>query len=91
MNFIFIFSPVDDSSYFYLYRISYMWYNPLGLAITLIVGYVTSLITNKIFYKNAREPEPNLFFPFLAARIRRRREDTQKTTNSQVFVLENRK
>ncbi|XP_050591200.1 putative sodium-dependent multivitamin transporter [Bombus affinis] len=82
---------VNDSSYFYLYRISYMWYNPLGLTITLIVGYVTSLITNKIFYKNAREPEPNLFFPFLAARIRRRREDAQKTTNSQVFVLENRK
>ncbi|XP_076302458.1 putative sodium-dependent multivitamin transporter [Lasioglossum baleicum] len=82
---------VDDSSYFYLYRISYVWYNPLGLFITLIVGYITSLITSRIFHKNAREPDPSLFVPLLASRIRRRRQDAEKTTNSQVLVLENRK
>ncbi|CAL7950460.1 unnamed protein product [Xylocopa violacea] len=81
----------DDSSYFYLYRISYMWYNPLGLLITMVVGYVISLITNRIFRKDAREPDPSLFIPFLASRIRRRREDAAKTTSSQVFVLEHRK
>ncbi|XP_076762932.1 putative sodium-dependent multivitamin transporter isoform X1 [Xylocopa sonorina] len=81
----------DESSYFYLYRVSYMWYNPLGLLITMVVGYVISLITNRIFRKDAREPDPSLFIPFLASRIRRRREDAAKTTSSQVFVLEHRK
>ncbi|KAF3425527.1 hypothetical protein E2986_05638 [Frieseomelitta varia] len=84
-------NPVDDSSYFYLYRISYLWYNPLGLIITLIMGYLISLITNKILYKNARELEPSLFTPLLASRIRRRRQDADKTTSSQLFVLENRR
>ncbi|KAK9295989.1 hypothetical protein QLX08_009846 [Tetragonisca angustula] len=83
--------PVDESSYFYLYRISYLWYNPLGLIITLIIGYLTSLITNKILYKNSRELEPSLFTPLLASRIRRRRQDADKTTSSQLFVLENRR
>ncbi|XP_026675242.1 putative sodium-dependent multivitamin transporter isoform X4 [Ceratina calcarata] len=82
---------IDNSSYLYLYRISYMWYTPLGLVITLLVGYVTSLVTNRILYKNARELNPSLFVPMLAARIRRRREDAAKTTSSQMFVLENRK
>lgn len=85
------FRHVDDSSYFYLYRVSYIWYNPLGFLITLIVGYVTSLITSRIFHKDAREPDPSLFVPFLASRIRRRRQNEGKTTNSQVFVLESRK
>ncbi|KAK1122172.1 hypothetical protein K0M31_009398 [Melipona bicolor] len=90
-DFASIFSSMDESSYFYLYRISYLWYNPLGLTITLIIGYLISLITNKILYKNAREPEPSLFTPLLASRIRRRRQDADKTTSSQLFVLENRR
>ncbi|XP_076633026.1 putative sodium-dependent multivitamin transporter [Colletes latitarsis] len=76
---------------FYLYRISYMWYSPLGLVITLVVGYLTSLATKRIFHKNTPEPDPNLFIPLLASRIRRRRRDAEKTTNSQLFVLENRR
>ncbi|XP_054011850.1 putative sodium-dependent multivitamin transporter [Hylaeus anthracinus] len=76
---------------FYLYRISYMWYSPMGLFITLVVGYLTSLAAKRIFHKNAREPDPNLFVPLLASRIRRRRLNADKTTNSQMFVLESRK
>ncbi|XP_077271822.1 putative sodium-dependent multivitamin transporter [Temnothorax americanus] len=77
-----------DQSYFYLYRISYLWYNPIGLTITLIVGYVASIIVRLIQGGNDIEHDPSLFVPFLAARIRRRRQDAQKTTNSQLFVLE---
>ncbi|XP_076388479.1 putative sodium-dependent multivitamin transporter isoform X1 [Megachile rotundata] len=84
-------APPEDSSYFYLYRISYMWYSPMGLGITLIVGYLTSLVARRICHRDSREPDPNLFTPLLASRIKRRREDAEKTRNSQVFVLESRR
>ncbi|XP_029165798.1 putative sodium-dependent multivitamin transporter [Nylanderia fulva] len=78
----------DNSSYFYLYRISYLWYNPMGLIITLVVGYTASLAVQFIQRRSIIEHDPSLFMPFVAARIRRRRQDAQKTTNSQLFVLE---
>lgn len=78
----------DSSSYFYLYRISYLWYNPMGLTITLVVGYTASFIVRLIQRRNIIEHDPSLFMPFVASRIRRRRQDEQKTTNSQLFVLE---
>ncbi|XP_011880850.1 PREDICTED: putative sodium-dependent multivitamin transporter [Vollenhovia emeryi] len=78
----------DQSSYFYLYRISYLWYNPIGLTITLIVGYLASIIIRLIKGGNNIEHDASLFVPFVAARIRRRRQDAQKTANSQLFVLE---
>nr|XP_034178422.1 putative sodium-dependent multivitamin transporter [Osmia lignaria] len=84
-------APPEDPSYFYLYRISYMWYSPMGLTITLLVGYLTSLLAKRICQKDTREPDPNLFTPLLASRIKRRREDAEKTRSSQVFVLENRR
>ena len=34
------------------------------------------------------EPDPSLFTPLIAARIRRRRQDASKTTSSQIFTLE---
>ncbi|KAL6263383.1 hypothetical protein P5V15_006174 [Pogonomyrmex californicus] len=79
---------LDQSSYFYLYRISYLWYNPIGLTITLLVGYIASIIVQRIQRKSNIEHDPSLFVPFVANRIRRRRQDAQKTTNSQLFVLE---
>ncbi|XP_014473632.1 PREDICTED: putative sodium-dependent multivitamin transporter [Dinoponera quadriceps] len=78
----------DKSSYFYLYRISHIWYNPIGLTITIIVGYIASIIIRLIRPENNIEYDPSLFVPFLAARIRRRRQDAEKTTGSQLFVLE---
>lgn len=65
-----------------------MWYTPLGFTVTMIVGYLTSLATNRIFQKDTREPDPSLFIPYLASRIRRRRETAGKTTSSQVFMLD---
>ncbi|XP_076169281.1 putative sodium-dependent multivitamin transporter isoform X2 [Ptiloglossa arizonensis] len=81
----------ENANDFYLYRISYILYNPMGLVITLFVGYLTSLAAKRIFYKNAREPDTNLFVPFLASRIRRRRRNAEKTTSSQLFALESTK
>ncbi|XP_011693528.1 PREDICTED: putative sodium-dependent multivitamin transporter [Wasmannia auropunctata] len=87
MNFNSTVQP-DQSSYFYLYRISYLWYNPIGLTITLTVGYVASIIVRLIQGGNDIEHDPSLFMPIVARRIKRRRQDAQKTTNSQLFVLE---
>ncbi|XP_032683424.1 putative sodium-dependent multivitamin transporter [Odontomachus brunneus] len=78
----------EKSSYFYLYRISHMWYNPMGLMITIVVGYIASNIIRLIRPGNNIEHDPSLFVPCLAARIRRRRQDEEKTTGSQLFVLE---
>ncbi|XP_012541877.2 putative sodium-dependent multivitamin transporter [Monomorium pharaonis] len=78
----------DQSSYFYLYRISYLWHNLMGMTITLVVGYVASIVVRLIRGGNNIEHDPSLFIPFLATRIKRRRQDAQKTTNSQLFVLD---
>ncbi|XP_058057919.1 putative sodium-dependent multivitamin transporter [Anopheles bellator] len=36
--------PRDDSDYFYMYRLSYMWFSVLGYLVTFTVGYGTSLV-----------------------------------------------
>jgi len=59
----------------------------MGLTITLTVGYLASLVARLIQRKNIIEHDPSLFVPFVANRIRRRRQDAEKTTNSQLFVL----
>ncbi|KAK2585882.1 hypothetical protein KPH14_010471 [Odynerus spinipes] len=71
----------------YLNRISYIWYPAIGFNTTVTVGYLISLIVKK-FTQDTREPDPNLFTPFVAARIRKRRQDAQRVTSSQMFVLE---
>ncbi|XP_011686235.1 PREDICTED: putative sodium-dependent multivitamin transporter isoform X2 [Wasmannia auropunctata] len=63
----------DDSSYFYLHRISYMWYSPLGFLITFFFGLLISNLS-RLFIKNQNnELDINLFFPMIARRIRSRR------------------
>lgn len=75
---------VGDSSDFYLYRISYMWYAPLGVLITVIVGLTTSNLF-RVLTKDyvPREVDPDFFIPPVANRItRRRRHGAIKTTGS---------
>uniref|UniRef100_A0A182XJ67 Sodium-dependent multivitamin transporter n=1 Tax=Anopheles quadriannulatus TaxID=34691 RepID=A0A182XJ67_ANOQN len=36
--------PRDDSDYFYLYRLSYLWFSVLGYLVTFLVGYGTSVL-----------------------------------------------
>lgn len=63
---------IDDTSYFYLYRISYMWYAPLGFLITVIVGLLVSNIVRCMFRRTQKELDPNLFFPVIGKRLRKK-------------------
>ena len=65
-----------------------MWYSPMGCTITIVVGYLTSLIVARFSRISPIEPDPSLFTPLIAKRIRKRRADAAKTTSSQVFTLE---
>ncbi|XP_015517323.1 putative sodium-dependent multivitamin transporter isoform X1 [Neodiprion pinetum] len=82
---------VGDSSSFYLYRISYMWYAPLGLVVSVVVGLAVSSLVHLVRKKHLPELNPDLFTPLVAKRIRRRRVDVTKTTNSQIFTLQTQK
>lgn len=39
--------PTGDSYYFPLYRLSYMWYAPLGFLVTVLVAQLVSRIVGK--------------------------------------------
>lgn len=67
-----------DESYFYLYRISYMWYCPIGFLLCLMVGLVVTWTWKLIFKEDSTELDPNLFSPILASRIRKRRLKTNE-------------
>lgn len=79
----------DESSIFYLYRISYIWYSPLGAIFTLIIGWVFSFIIFRIAapQKSNKGTDPRLFTPFVANRIKKRLNKNNKP-NRHVFVLE---
>ncbi|XP_035741642.1 uncharacterized protein LOC118450204 [Vespa mandarinia] len=70
-NLYICFRKIDDTSYFYLYRISYMWYAPLGFLITVIVGLLVSNIVRCTFKRTQKELDPNLFFPIIGKRLRK--------------------
>ncbi|XP_076644471.1 putative sodium-dependent multivitamin transporter [Halictus rubicundus] len=79
--------PPEEVAVPYIYRISYALYLPLGTFITVVTGYVASLIVNKFFPKYSCIPDPDLLIPSLAAKVKRRREDEKKATN-QLFILQ---
>ncbi|KAJ2952380.1 hypothetical protein O0L34_g4663 [Tuta absoluta] len=64
----------DPSDYFYLYRISYIWTSPFGFAWVVLVGTVVSLLYRQPQPWRGAEPDPALFTPPLARRLRRKRE-----------------
>ncbi|OXU26138.1 hypothetical protein TSAR_003324 [Trichomalopsis sarcophagae] len=79
--------PQGDSSYFYLYRISYIWYSAIGFVITMFIGIVISYLTRAMCKKEDDELDPDLFFPFIAKRMRKRMQfqaemETNLTTNA---------
>ncbi|XP_029046788.2 putative sodium-dependent multivitamin transporter [Osmia bicornis bicornis] len=74
----------NDSSYFYLYRISYMWYCPLGFVLTFVIGLLLSVCINRMFKKPKVELDINLFFPLVGERIRRRRERILESSEDDV-------
>ncbi|XP_043504397.1 putative sodium-dependent multivitamin transporter [Polistes fuscatus] len=68
-------------SFFYLYRLSYMWYCPLGFLISLLIGWIVSWLTETIFFKKKEEIviDLRLLTPIVASSIQKR--NTRKTTN----------
>ncbi|XP_066587706.1 putative sodium-dependent multivitamin transporter [Prorops nasuta] len=82
-------APTNQTQdYFYLYKISYVWYTPMGMQITMAIGILASFIASRVFRVKQRPLDPNLFTPCLAKRIRRRMENAEVIPSSQVFVLE---
>lgn len=76
----------DEQSYFYLYRISYLYAVILGFSITLIVGYLLSFLfyklglqsMEKIYVENSmNEIDTTLFVPPIAKRLKRNFEMKQ--------------
>lgn len=65
--------PTGDPSFFYLYRISYMWYGPIGFVFTVVLGLALSYLF-KILLKETKsvQQDPYLYFPVIGNRIRRR-------------------
>lgn len=74
----------ENKSYFYLYRISYMWYCPLGFLIAIITGWIVSWITKWIFRENPIEVDTVLLSPIVASWIQKRRE-ADKSRNTIEF------
>lgn len=64
-----------------------MWYPALGWSSTVIFGIIASAIVNCLSKKTPPRLNDNLFTPFVAARIRRRREK-EALAASQVFILQ---
>ncbi|XP_015514250.1 putative sodium-dependent multivitamin transporter isoform X1 [Neodiprion lecontei] len=63
----------DPASYFYLYRISHMWYSAIGFLVTFLVGWLVSNVERIVMKEEQPELDPDLFIPWLAGRIRKRR------------------
>ncbi|XP_068987442.1 putative sodium-dependent multivitamin transporter [Bombus flavifrons] len=62
-NLHFEYQQNNNDSYFYLYRISYMWYCPLGSLISFVVGWISSWILNLIPREESKNTQPELFTP----------------------------
>lgn len=64
-------SRADDSEYFWLYRVSYLYNGVFGLLITAILGYIVSLVTRKIDGRRVEDEnyDPNLFIPSIAKKL----------------------
>ncbi|XP_012164636.2 putative sodium-dependent multivitamin transporter [Bombus terrestris] len=62
-NLHFEYQQNNNDSYFYLYRISYMWYCPLGSLISFVVGWISSWILNLISRKESKTTQSELFTP----------------------------
>ncbi|XP_055854921.1 putative sodium-dependent multivitamin transporter [Episyrphus balteatus] len=77
----------EDSDYFYLYRLSYMWYSVLGFAATFICGYILSFVCellklddNRLIYTDKERTQYNcdLFITPIAKQLRSRNINNSK-------------
>ncbi|KAF5294065.1 hypothetical protein FQA39_LY13539 [Lamprigera yunnana] len=64
----------NDSEYFWLYRISYLYNGVLGLIFTVVIGYIVSFVTNKVNGTVPENLDPNLFIPCIAKKMKKSSE-----------------
>lgn len=71
----------NKDSIFYLYRLSYMWYCPLGFLSSLLIGWIVSWLIETIFFKKKEKIviDLRLLTPIVALSIQKR--NTRKTTH----------
>lgn len=84
-------TETEEPHYFYLYRISYMWYSVIGFLVTLFVGLVCSWLYAKLGWdSNAHiytdsactTIKYDLFVPPIAKRLRNRQVPTVVVTGT---------
>jgi len=66
---------LHEDGYFYLYRISYLYYIVLGFMVTFLVA----MIVSAIFRGTNRDYNPDLFTPYVANRLKRRDKDNERS------------
>lgn len=78
----------EQSDYFLLYRLSYMWYSAIGFVVTFVCGYLFSWLfeilkfdTNENLYldKSRSCVNTSLLSPFVARRLKRFNENSTQT------------
>ena len=82
-------SPDD---YFFLYRISYMWYVVIGFVVTLFVGLLVSSIVTMYNKKQESVPDPDLFVPFVRRYLKKKYDlvlESDDTVSISVATLTN--
>lgn len=79
---MFYFRKSDD--YLYMYRVSYMWYAPIGFLMTFIFGLGLSYCLNRIYKEPKVGLDTNLFFPLIGERIRHRNREISSSSENVV-------
>uniref|UniRef100_A0A6M2DZL7 Putative sodium-dependent multivitamin transporter n=1 Tax=Xenopsylla cheopis TaxID=163159 RepID=A0A6M2DZL7_XENCH len=81
----------NDSDYFYLYRLSYLWYSVLGFLVTFVVGALMSVLYESIRLESRPDYmhlDPNLFSPPFARRVRRKQAAMLTNGSAQLSDIE---
>ncbi|XP_045471086.1 putative sodium-dependent multivitamin transporter [Harmonia axyridis] len=65
----------DDSSYFWLYKVSYLYLGVFGLICTLLVGYISSMCFQRSDSEERAINNPDLFIPPLSKRLAKKRNN----------------
>ncbi|XP_063222396.1 putative sodium-dependent multivitamin transporter isoform X7 [Bacillus rossius redtenbacheri] len=61
----------SDSNYFYLYKLSYLWYVVIGFLMTVVVGLLVSAVCKMFRKTEPPAPNPDLFIPCVRSYILR--------------------
>ncbi|KAJ3656767.1 hypothetical protein Zmor_015816 [Zophobas morio] len=79
-------ATTQQQEYFWLYKVSYLYNGVFGLLSTYIIGYVASLVINKIKGVSTQNLDPHLFITPIARRLERTMDiplNTKELSDSQ--------